>query len=40
MSLYYETLYAWKCKGTHHKLAMDALQLLSVEDADDWCDLF
>jgi len=40
MSLYFETLYAWKCKGTHHKLAMDALELLSVEYADEWSDLF
>ncbi|WP_237227054.1 DUF4332 domain-containing protein [Rubinisphaera sp. JC750] len=40
MSLYFETLYAWKAKGTHHKLAMDALELLSVEYADEWSDLF
>ena len=40
MSVYYRTLYAWKCKGTHHKLAMEALPLLSCEDADEWSNLF
>ncbi|MCA8988965.1 MAG: DUF4332 domain-containing protein [Planctomycetaceae bacterium] len=40
MSLYYRTLYAWKCKGTHHKLAMEALRLLKCEYAEHWTDLF
>ncbi len=39
-SFYYETLYAWKCKGTHHKLALEALPLLSGEDSEDWHRLF
>ncbi|WP_165441658.1 DUF4332 domain-containing protein [Rubinisphaera italica] len=40
MSLYYRTLYAWKCKGTHHKLAMEALRLLSGDQSENWRNLF
>jgi len=40
MSLYYRTIYAWKCKGTHHKLAMEALRLLTHGQAEQWRDLF
>lgn len=39
-SFYYEFLYGWKCKGTHHKLALEALALLSGEDSEDWNRLF
>lgn len=40
MSLLYRTLYAWKCKGTHHKLAMDALTQLRCKNAEQWRNLF
>ncbi len=40
MSLYFRTLYAWKCKGTHHKLAMDALRLLEGTEPQKWRNLF
>ncbi len=40
MSLYFRTLYAWKCKGTHHKLAMDALRLLEGKEPQKWRNLF
>ena len=40
MSLYFRTLYAWKCKGTHHKLAMDALRLLEGTNPQKWRNLF
>ncbi|MCG6156166.1 DUF4332 domain-containing protein [Rubinisphaera margarita] len=40
MSLYYRTIYAWKCKGTHHKLAMEALRLLTHGQSEQWRDLF
>ncbi|MEW4531399.1 DUF4332 domain-containing protein [Maioricimonas sp. JC845] len=40
MSLLEHVLYAWKCKGTHHKLAMDALHHVDVDEADAWRNLF
>ncbi|QDU39181.1 hypothetical protein Mal4_35170 [Maioricimonas rarisocia] len=40
MSLLERVLYAWKCKGTHHKLAMDALRHLDVDEAPAWRNLF
>ena len=40
MSLLYNVLFAWKCKGTHHKLALDALPRLSRRDAEPWTNLF
>ncbi|MCA9054914.1 MAG: DUF4332 domain-containing protein [Planctomycetaceae bacterium] len=40
MSLLFRVVYAWKCKGTHHKLAVDALRLLGGERADRWRNLF
>lgn len=40
MSLLFNVVYAWKCKGTHHKLAVDALRLLSGESAERWRNLF
>ncbi|MEZ6057088.1 MAG: DUF4332 domain-containing protein [Planctomycetaceae bacterium] len=40
MSLLFRVLYSWKCKGTHHKLAMDALRLVQHEQAALWQDLF
>jgi len=38
--LLFRVLRGWKCKGTHHKLGMDALTLLSVDQASRWTDLF
>ncbi len=40
MTLLFRVLYAYQCKGTHHKLAMDALRHLKHADADLWEDLF
>jgi hypothetical protein len=40
MSLLYNVLFAWKCKSTHHKLALDALRHLRGEDAEAWRDAF
>ena len=40
MSLLFRVVYAWKCKGTHHKLAVDALRLLQGQQAKRWQDLF
>jgi hypothetical protein len=40
MSMLFRVIYAWQCKGTHHKLAMDALRLLDANEADRWRDLF
>lgn len=40
MSLLFKVVYAWKCQGTHHKLAVDALRLLSGDQADRWRNLF
>lgn len=40
MSLLFNTLFAWKASGTHHKLAMDALLRMHRHDAEEWRDLF
>ncbi|MCA9115013.1 MAG: DUF4332 domain-containing protein [Planctomycetaceae bacterium] len=40
MSLLYNVLFAWKCKGTHHKLALDALPLMDRPDAEQWTNVF
>lgn len=40
MSLVYNTLFAAKASGTHHKLAMSGLTRLERHDAEDWRDLF
>lgn len=40
MSLLYRVLFAWKCKSTHHKLAMDALLHLRDARAEAWRNLF
>lgn len=40
MSLLFNVLFAAKCKGTHHKLAMDALLHLRGDDALRWRNLF
>jgi len=40
MNTLFRILYAQKCSGTHHRLAMDALRYLKVPNADQWCRLF
>lgn len=40
MSLLFSVLFAYKCKNTHHKLALDALKYLEIPDAEKWSDLF
>ena len=40
MSLLFNVLFAWKCKSTHHKLALDALTQLRGPDAQRWENLF
>lgn len=40
MSLLLNVLFAWKCSSTHHKLALDALQLLEGDHAAGWRDCF
>ena len=40
MSMLFRVLRAWKCQGTHHKLALDALPLLQGDRIDLWTDLF
>lgn len=40
MSLLFKTLYAWKAKGTHHKIALDALRFLECDDVETWRNLF
>jgi len=40
MSLLFRIVYAAHANGTHHKLALDALKDLSVEDSDKWAKLF
>lgn len=40
MSLLFNVVYAWKCRGTHHKLAVDALRLLHGDQAERWRNLF
>ena len=36
MSLLFNVLFAWKCKNTHHKLALDALTQLRCPGAAAW----
>lgn len=40
MSLLFRIVYAAHANGTHHKLALDALNELSVEGSDKWAKLF
>lgn len=40
MSLLYRVIYATHANGTHHKLALDALQRLTRADTDAWQRLF
>ncbi|MFL5338577.1 MAG: DUF4332 domain-containing protein [Gemmataceae bacterium] len=40
MSLLFSVLSAWKCHGTHHQLAMQAVRRLRGPDADAWRNLF
>lgn len=40
MNLLFRVLYAAHARGTHHKLALDALRFLSVDRADQWQRLF
>lgn len=40
MSLLFRIVYAAHANGTHHKLALDALQSLTVEGKDQWVKLF
>ncbi len=40
MSLLFNVLFAWKCKNTHHKLALDALQHLACDNAEKWRNAF
>lgn len=40
MSLLFKIVYATHANGTHHKLALDALTHLSVDDRDKWEKLF
>jgi hypothetical protein len=40
MSLLFRVLYAAHARGTHHKLALDALKHLSGEEAEAWRRLF
>lgn len=40
MSTLFNTLYAWKCKGSHHKLAMQALMQIDSPHQERWIKLF
>ncbi|MEO1544708.1 MAG: DUF4332 domain-containing protein, partial [Pseudomonadota bacterium] len=40
MSLLFKIIYAAHANGTHHKLALDALRELKVDQAEDWRRLF
>lgn len=40
MSLVYSIIYASNARGTHHKLALDALDYLASPDAESWKRLF
>ncbi len=40
MSLVYSIIYASNARGTHHKLALDALDYLTSPDAESWKRLF
>jgi len=39
MQLLFDILYAAHAKGTHHKLALDALNYLRCDNAQDWRDM-
>lgn len=40
MSLLFSTVFRSVCRGTHHRLALDALRHLRGAEADGWRDLF
>ena len=40
MSLVFDIIYAAHARGSHHKLALDALDHLKAPDADAWRRLF
>ncbi len=40
MSMLFRIVYAAHANGTHHKLALDALQSLQIEKSDTWMRLF
>ncbi|MCA9038817.1 MAG: DUF4332 domain-containing protein [Planctomycetaceae bacterium] len=40
MSVLFRLVYASKCNGTHHKLAMDALRYLNHPESEGWIRLF
>lgn len=40
MSLLHHVLFAWKCKNSHHKLALEALNHLQNDNAQMWSNLF
>jgi hypothetical protein len=40
MNLLFRVIYAAHCRGTHHKLAMDGLRLMTGPEADLWRGLF
>ncbi|HET6390010.1 DUF4332 domain-containing protein [Hyphomicrobium sp.] len=40
MSLLYRIVYATHANGTHHKLALDALQAMARDDREEWTRLF
>lgn len=40
MSLLFRIVYATQARGTHHKLALDALQHMRGADSERWCRLF
>ncbi|QDU82072.1 hypothetical protein Pla110_38270 [Polystyrenella longa] len=40
MSVLFRIVYASKCNGTHHKLAMDALRYLDLPESEQWTRLF
>lgn len=40
MSLLHRVLFAWKCKNSHHKLALEALNHLQNDNAQMWSNLF
>lgn len=40
MSVLFRVVYAAKCQGTHHKLAMDALRYLEGPNSENWVRLF
>ena len=39
-SLLFDVIFASRCRGTHHKLALDALRFVRGEAAGRWCNLF